>query len=107
MMTVHFFRVAIVAAILAAAITAQARAESAAVDSTAHRSKFIDREDGWFDISAFLDTGHGFVPILIPVTEPAVGYGLAGAAVFINRNPPGADGSYRRPNMTMVGGMGT
>ena len=107
MMPAYLFRVAILIVVLTAAPAAHARAEVAASDTSAHRSKFIDPEDGWFDISAFLDTGHGFVPILIPVTEPAVGYGLAGALVFINRNPPASDGSYRRPNMSMVGGMGT
>lgn len=70
-------------------------------------SKFIDPHDGWFDVSAFLDTGHGFVPVFVPITEPAVGYGLGGGLVFIRRNPALPSGEYRRPNMTVVGGMGT
>ncbi len=85
-------------------------ADSAAVDTTAATapsSKLKDPEDGWFDVSSFLDTGHGFVPIVVPVTEPAIGYGAGGGLVFIKRNPPLASGKYRRPNMTMVGGMGT
>lgn len=77
------------------------------VDSTVTHSKFIDPEDGWVDVSAFLDTGHGFIPIAAPITEPAVGYGGAGGLVFIRRNPPLPNGHYRRPNMTMVGGLGT
>jgi hypothetical protein len=32
-------------------------------------------------VSGFLDTAHGFVPLLVPITEPALGYGTVGAAV--------------------------
>jgi hypothetical protein len=59
-------------------------------------------EDGWFDLSNFLDTVYGFVPLIMPITEPAVGYGAAGALVFIDRNVPGV-----RPNMMAVGGLRT
>jgi len=38
--------------------------------------------DGAFDMSRFIKTRTGFVPILAPVTEPAVGYGIAGGVVF-------------------------
>ncbi len=82
-------------------------ADSAAAASSHPQSKFFDSEDGWFDVSAFLDTGHGFVPIVVPITEPAVGYGLGGGLVFIERNESSAEGEYRRPNMSVVGGMGT
>jgi hypothetical protein len=84
--------------------------EDAAGDSTVAApsgSKFIDPSDGWFDVSAFLDTGHGFVPVAVPVTEPAVGYGVGGALVFIRRNEPLEGGGYRKPNMLALGGMGT
>jgi Omp85 superfamily domain len=96
----------------AAPCAAQPSAPPAAVDSDAtassHRqSKFIDPQDGWFDIDAFLDTGYGFVPIVVPVTEPAVGYGAAAGFVFIHRNEPSATGRPRRPGMSAVGGMGT
>jgi outer membrane protein assembly factor BamA len=63
---------------------------------------FIDPVDGWFDVSDFLDTVYGFVPVIMPITEPAVGYGAAGALVFIDRNVPGV-----RPNILAVGGLGT
>lgn len=86
---------------------ATAHAHSTASDSASTESKFIDPADGWFDISGFLDTGHGFVPIAAPITEPAIGYGAAGGLVFIRRHPPLPSGHYRRPNMTLVGGMGT
>jgi hypothetical protein len=32
-------------------------------------------DDGWPDISNFLDSKFGFLPIVRPITEPAVGYG--------------------------------
>src|SRR6188474_1908256 len=94
----------LVAIAVACALPAPASSQaSTANDSTVAESKFIDPIDGWFDISAFLDTGHGFVPIAVPITEPAVGYGGAGGLVFIRRNPALPSGHYRRPNMTMVG----
>ena len=40
--------------------------------------QFIDVEDGWFDLGSFLDKAHGFVPVISPITEPAVGYGGSG-----------------------------
>lgn len=41
---------------------------------------FADPSDGYFDISEFLASKQGFLPIPILITEPAVGYG-AGVAV--------------------------
>ena len=70
-------------------------------------SRFVDSTDGWFDISGFLDTAYGFVPLVAPITEPAVGYGAVGALVFIDRNPPGEGQRYVRPNIGAVGGLGT
>jgi len=70
-------------------------------------SKFRDPEDGWLDGSQFLDQVYGFVPLLMPITEPAVGYGVAGGLIFITRKPPGEDGRPQRPDMTAVGGLGT
>ena len=35
-------------------------------------SRFIDPEDGQFDLSYFLENPRGFLPIPIVVTEPAV-----------------------------------
>jgi len=84
----------------------EARGDSTGTDKS-KGSKFLDPEDGWFDISAFLNTPGGFVPIVVPVTEPAVGYGAAGALVFIKKNEPLASGGYRKPNILAVGGMGT
>lgn len=43
-----------------------------------------DDEDGALDIDNFLDLNLGFLPIVVPITEPAVGFGLAGGLVFFH-----------------------
>lgn len=70
-------------------------------------SRVYDTEDGWFDLSEFLDTTYGFVPVVMPITEPAVGYGAVGALVFIDRKVSGEGQPYVRPNIAAVGGLGT
>lgn len=82
-------------------------AESTPSKDAANPSRFYDAEDGWFDVSEFLDTVYGFVPVVMPITEPAVGYGAVGALVFIDRHVPGAEQRYTRPNITAVGGLAT
>jgi hypothetical protein len=64
-------------------------------------------EDGWLDLSGFLDETYGFVPLLVPITEPAVGYGAAAALVFIDRPPGEVRPGFDRPNLTAVGGLAT
>ena len=70
-------------------------------------SRFFDAADGWLDVSGFLDTAYGFVPVLAPITEPAVGYGAVGAVVFIDRPPAQAARVGARPNIAVVGAAGT
>jgi hypothetical protein len=92
-------------ALLVCAIGAvgSAAAQNAPTEGSPTASKFIDPDDGWFDVSGFLDTVYGFVPVVVPITEPAVGYGAAGALVFIDR-----DRSHGgRPNLAVAGGLGT
>ncbi len=71
------------------------------------RSLFIDPEDGRLDVSKFLDQAYGFVPIAMPITEPAVGYGVAGGLVFIDRPEQQGEAGFRRPSITVVGGLAT
>jgi hypothetical protein len=71
------------------------------------RSKFYSADDGWFDLSGFLDETYGFVPLVIPITEPAVGYGAAAGLVFIDKPMGKAEAGFGRPNITAVGGLGT
>ena len=70
-------------------------------------SRFKDPDDGRFDVSGFLDTAYGFVPLLVPITEPAVGYGAVGAAVFIHGGPPAPGEEFVRPTMSAVGALRT
>ena len=69
--------------------------------------RFVDPEDGRFDVSDFLDTAYGFLPVVVPITEPAVGYGAGVALVFIDRPPAAPDGRFQRPNITAAGGLRT
>ena len=71
------------------------------------KKDFVDPADGWFDIGGFLDQTYGFVPIVAPITEPAVGYGAAGALVFIDRRGEPGSELYKRPNLAAVGGLAT
>lgn len=64
-------------------------------------------EDGWFDISKFVDQAYGFIPLVIPITEPAVGYGAVGLVAFMDKPDKVEEGEAMRPNITAVGGMAT
>lgn len=70
-------------------------------------SRLIDADDGWLDLSEFLDTAYGFVPLVSPITEPAVGYGAAAAVVFIDRQTSTAQQRHSRPNIAAIGGAAT
>lgn len=45
---------------------------------------FFDPDDGMLDMSAFLATASGFLPVPILITEPAVGYGAGAALLFFH-----------------------
>jgi len=74
-------------------------------------SLFIDPVDGAFDVSKFLESRAGFFPVLMPITEPAVGYGLAGGLLFFHDRPGvverGGEARMVPPTATFVGGFGT
>jgi hypothetical protein len=83
-------------------------AEAAAAAAPKPASKLRSEEDGAFDVSSFLDKAYGFVPILMPITEPAVGYGGALGLVFINRPiAESVKAGFGRPNLSMIGGAAT
>jgi len=69
--------------------------------------RFWSKEDGWFDVSGFLDEKYGFLPIVLPITEPAVGYGAVGALAFFSQPLGAAKDGLGRPSITAVGGMAT
>jgi hypothetical protein len=99
---------ALVLAALFAVQSASAEiAETNAPVATNAASKFRSPEDGWLDVSGFLDEKYGFLPVVIPITEPAVGYGAAGGLAFLSKPLGESEAGHGRPNITMVGGFGT
>jgi hypothetical protein len=71
------------------------------------RARFVDPDDGQLDLSYFLEQAHGFLPIPIVVTEPAVGYGGGIAGMFLRpRTEAGSEG-WARPNISAAGAFGT
>ncbi len=65
---------------------------------------FRDTLDQAFDISYYLYNLHGFMPVVAPVTEPAVGYGGAGAALFFIPKKEQPDHRFRFPDIVAAGG---
>ena len=71
------------------------------------RARFRDPEDGAVDLGRLISGGAGFIPLLMPVTEPAVGFGLAGALLYVH---PSSDTSLTEqearipPSISMLGG---
>jgi hypothetical protein len=65
---------------------------------------FRDSLDGAFDISNWLASKQGFLVVPSIITEPAVGYGLAGAAIYFHSSYSAKKGP---PSMSGVLGGGT
>lgn len=89
------------AAALVLATTSLGASEADGVKST------LEDDDGWPDMSGFLERKYGFLPVVLPITEPAVGYGAAAGLAFISKPLAGEEAGFGRPNITMVGGFGT
>lgn len=78
-------------------------------------SPFRDPGDGSIDLSSWLLDRHGFLPVPIVITDPALGYGGGVALAFFHRpegapsSRTGADGRRRMiaPNIMGVMGIGT
>ncbi|MBI4893828.1 MAG: BamA/TamA family outer membrane protein [Acidobacteria bacterium] len=66
-----------------------------------------DPSDGWLDLSAFLSKPGGFFPLAMPVTEPAIGYGIAGGPVFLRPNTDAGAQGFARPDISVLGGLYT
>ena len=84
----------------------------ASTQPTTQPSLFRDPVDGAFDVSNFLSTRVGFLPIAMPITEPAVGYGLGLGLSFFHDKPqvvnyPGQPPRVIMPSITMVFGAST
>jgi outer membrane protein assembly factor BamA len=70
-------------------------------------SKFPSPDDGWLDVSGFLEEKYGFLPIPLIITEPAIGYGGGVGLMFLSKPIPNAEAGLGRPNITAVAGFGT
>ena len=95
---------------LAAAAAAQPAAPTATAPAQAtpeRTSRFIDPEDGQFDLSYFLENPRGFLPIPIIITEPAVGYGGGIAGMFLRPRREAGQEGWARPNISGAGIFGT
>lgn len=73
------------------------------------QSPFIDPNDGMMDMSKWLKTDHGFLPVPMVITEPAVGYGGGLSLVFFHETEdrPKPKGQFLTPSMTGLGGLYT
>jgi hypothetical protein len=67
-----------------------------------------DPEDGKFDLSEFLQSRSGFLPLPVIVTEPAVGFGGGLAPLFIKRPSEAPDDAAleRPPTPSIYGAAG-
>ena len=89
------------------ALAAAQPADPQTPGTTQKQGGLKDPTDGWPDLSAWLEKKGGFVPLVMPITEPAVGYGFAAFPVFLRpRTEAGAQG-YARPNLSAAGGIYT
>jgi len=70
-------------------------------------SRFRSAEDGWLDVSGFLEEKYGFIPIPLIITEPAVGYGGGLGLMFLSKPLPQSEDGLGRPDITLAGGFGT
>jgi hypothetical protein len=69
--------------------------------------RFRDPEDGAFDISTWLSGRTGFVPMVVPITEPALEYGAAAAVVYFHPRATVAGTRPAPPDLSVAGGMYT
>ena len=87
----------LLALMLAGPPLASGAAPSGSAAATNAPSKLRSAEDGWLDISGFVDQSYGFVPLVIPITEPAVGYGGMGGLAFVDKPVGEAQAGFGRP----------
>ncbi|MCM5663431.1 BamA/TamA family outer membrane protein [Galbibacter mesophilus] len=64
---------------------------------------FRDSLDGKFDVSEFLTHPVGFIPLIQPITEPALGdIGVMVSPIFIKPNKYQSESKYVPPNITSI-----
>ncbi len=70
-------------------------------------SKMTHHEDGSFDVSKVADKSRNVIPLVFPITEPAVGYGALGGLIFLEQPEETKEGETMRPNIMAFGGLAT
>jgi len=60
---------------------------------------FTDTLDNAFDVSHYLYNLHGFLPVISPITEPAVGYGAAFAGLFFIPKKEVVEKKFQMPDI--------
>ncbi|OYT12046.1 MAG: hypothetical protein B6I18_02025 [Bacteroidetes bacterium 4572_112] len=68
------------------------------------QSAFIDSTDNALDISHYLYNLHGLLPIISPITEPAVGFGAAAVGVFFIPKKDDGSHKFKMPDIVGIGG---
>lgn len=84
----------------------EARTEPAAA-AREGLARFFDPVDGQLDLSHYLATARGFLPIPMIVTEPAVGYGGGGFGMFVRPRREAGEEGWARPDISGVGAVAT
>ena len=91
-----------------AAAAAQADApKDAPMFSRKATARMFDPVDGQLDVSEFLASARGFLPVPIIVTEPAVGYGGGVVGMFVRPRREAGEEGWSRPDLSGIGGFGT
>lgn len=73
---------------------------------TKKKLSFRHAEDGAFDVSSFLLEHNGVLPVIIPITEPAVGYGGALAVLYFHKRKKKYN-TYVAPDVSGLVGLYT
>ena len=68
---------------------------------------FTSEEDGAFDVSSYLATRYGFMPVPMIITEPAVGYGGGATLLFLHDTFASTLERKSPPSMSGVMAAGT
>ena len=68
---------------------------------------FTSDEDGQFDISKYLATKYGFMPVPIIITEPAIGYGGGVALLFLHDTFASSSERKSPPSVSGIMGLAT
>lgn len=66
--------------------------------------KHRDSIDGAIDLSRFLSELHGVLPVVSPITEPAVGYGAAVVGLYFMTKENQKDQKYQKPDVIGLAG---